>query len=85
MLVALMHQFCDTIEMNILFLNICLLAVTAMAFSYRPSDDSDIANVAAYHGGRASFSERGLNSWSRTLTRHRRDVPKNFDPLYVFF
>lgn len=82
--IPIKYQFCATIEMNnILFLNICLLAVTAMVYSYPESDEGDASNVAAYTGGRASISESRLNSWSRSITRQRRDADhKNHNPMY---
>lgn len=81
------HQFCDTIEMNnIFFVNICLLAIVAMVCSHRPlSDENYPSNQPIAAGAHVSLTENRLRSWSRTITRNRRDADKskNHSKLYV--
>lgn len=71
---------CDSIDMNnILFIGICLSAIAASVYSLTP---------AAQSNRHVAETENKMNSWSRTITRQRRDAgPKGgprHDPLYVF-
>lgn len=82
---------CDSINMNnILLVNICLLAVTALVCPFQVPQNygGDSLNAAATPPRRVSVTQSRSNFWSSTVTRERRDAERKGGPLrnslYVF-